>query len=41
MIKFLDLSISLNYHKHEIQNKLNKIIFNKTNFILGDEVKGV
>jgi dTDP-4-amino-4,6-dideoxygalactose transaminase len=39
MIKFLDLSISLNYHKNEIQNKLNKIIFNKTNFILGVEVK--
>ena len=33
MIKFLDLSKTLNYHKEEITNKINKIIFNKTNFI--------
>lgn len=39
MIKFLDLSKTLNYHKEEITNKINKIIFNKTNFILGSEVE--
>lgn len=39
MIKFLDLSKELISIKEEIENKINKIMFYKTNFILGSEVE--
>ena len=39
MIKFLDLKKEIEPLKEKINNKINDIFFNKTNFILGNEVE--
>ena len=38
MIKFLDLKKEIEPLKEKINNKINDILFNKTNFILGNEL---